>query len=112
MIREFVYTTRFDREWKALGLTDDDLIPLENFLLESPDAGVIIEGTGGIRKLRWSLPGRGKRSGVRVLYLDFIVCDRICMFDLFQKDEKENLSSAEKKAIKLIVKAIGEEFRK
>ena len=112
MIREFVYTSKFDREWKALGLTEEDLIPLETFLLENPDAGVIMEGTGGIRKLRWSLPDKEKSSGIRVLYLDFIVSERICMFDLFPKDVKDNLSPSEKKAIKRIVKAIGEEFRK
>jgi len=112
MTREFVYTLKFDREWKTLGLKDDDLIPLEAFLLENPDAGVIMEGTGGIRKLRWTLPETGKRSGIRVLYLDFIISEKICMFDLFTKDEKGNLTPSEKKAIKRIVKAIGEEFRK
>jgi len=112
MIREFVYTSKFDREWKTLGLTEDDLIPLEEFLLENPDAGVIMEGTGGIRKLRWTLPETGKSSGIRVLYLDFIASEKICMFDLFPKDEKGDLSPYEKKALKKIVKAIGEEFRR
>jgi len=112
MIREFVYTPKFDREWKALDLEDDDLVPLELFLLENPDAGRIMKGTGGIRKLRWVLPGKGKSGGIRVLYLDFIASEKICMFDLFPKDEKENLSQSEKAALKLIVKSIGEEFKK
>jgi len=112
MIREFLYTMKFDREWKNAGLIDDDLRLLELFLLENPSAGRIMQGTGGIRKLRWALPDSGKSGGVRVLYIDFIIYDKICMFDLFIKAEKENLSQAEKAALKQVVKAIGEEFRK
>jgi len=112
MTREFVYTAKFDREWLKQGLNDDDLQLLESFLIENPDAGRIMEGTGGIRKLRWVLPDIGKSGGIRVLYVDFIASDKICIFDLFPKGEKENLSQTEKKTIKQIVKAIGEELRK
>jgi hypothetical protein len=52
MTREFLYTQKFDREWKSVGLDDDDLLPLELYLLENLDAGRIMQGTGGIRKLR------------------------------------------------------------
>jgi len=112
MVREFVYTQKFDKEWKKIGLNDDDLCPLELFLLENPEAGRIMRGTGGIRKLRWALPSRGKSSGIRALYIDFVVSEKICMFDLFIKEEKENLTQTEKNALRQIVKAIGEEFRK
>jgi len=112
MIREFVYTPKFSREWKNAGLDDDDLLLLELFLLENPNAGRIIQGTGGIRKLRWALPDSGKSGGIRVLYVDFFVSEKICIFDLFPKAEKENLTQAEKAALKRTVKAIGEEFRK
>jgi len=112
MIREFVYTQKFDREWRSIGLGDDDLLLLELSLLENPNAGRIMQGTGGIRKLRWALPDSGKSGGVRVLYIDFIIYNKVCMFDLFPKAGKENLSQAEKAALKQIVKAIGEEFRK
>ncbi|MCL2200611.1 MAG: type II toxin-antitoxin system RelE/ParE family toxin [Oscillospiraceae bacterium] len=111
MKREFVYTPKFDREWKKLGLGDDNLQQLELFLLDSPQAGKVIEGTGGIRKLRWALPDKGKSSGVRILYLDFIVSESIFLFDLFPKAAKENLTQAEKSKLKQIVKAIGEELR-
>lgn len=112
MKRVFVYTEKFDREWKRLGLHDSDLQPLEEYLLETPDAGNVMVGTGGIRKLRWALPNRGKSGGIRVLYIDFIYSDKICMFDLFPKTEKENLSQAERIALKQMVKMIGEEFVK
>jgi len=110
--REFVYTQKFDREWRSIGLNDDDLLLLELLLLENPTAGRIMQGTGGIRKLRWALPDGGKSGGVRVLYIDFIVLEKICIFDLFPKAEKENLTKAEKTALKQIVKTIGEELRK
>ena len=112
MIREFIYTPKFDREWKRLGLNDNDLGLLEAYLLENPAAGKIIEGTGGIRKARWALPNIGKSGGVRVLYIDFVFHDKIIMFDLFPKDEKENLTQAEKNALKQVVKAMGEELKK
>jgi len=112
MIREFIYTSKFDREWKKLGLNDDDLQPLEEFLIDNPEAGRVVEGTGGIRKLRWALPRSGKSGGIRVLYLDFIVAEKICIFDLFPKTVKGNLTKTEKDALKLVVKAIGEELRK
>jgi hypothetical protein len=111
MIREFVYTQKFDKEWKKLGLTDDDLYLLELYILEKPNSGKIIQGTGGIRKLRWVLPNTGKSGGIRVLYIDFIASEKICMFDLFAKNEKDNLSQLEKSKLKQIVKVIGEEFK-
>lgn len=112
MIREFVYTQKFNKVWEQLGLNDDDLRLLEKYLLENPSAGRIMEGTGGIRKLRWVLPDKGKSGGIRVLYVDFISLDIIGIFDVFTKDEKKNLTQAEKNAIKKIVKSIGEELRK
>jgi len=111
MIREFIYTRKFDQEWRILGLDDDDLVPLELYLLENPDAGRVMQGTGGIRKLRWALPNKGKSSGIRILYLDYIVPKKICMFDLFPKYEKSDLSQSEKAALKQVVKQIGEELK-
>ena len=112
MTREFVYTAKFDGKWRGLGLNDDDLGLLEDFVLRNPKAGRVMEGTGGIRKLRWALPGKGKSGGARVLYVDFIAAEKVCMFDLFLKDDKENLTHAERRALKQIVKAIGKEFAK
>lgn len=110
MKREFIYTAKFSREWNNLNLTDEDLRQLEIFLLENPKAGKVMRDTGGLRKIRWTLPNKGKSSGIRILYIDFIITNKICMIDLFPKDEKENLSQAERNAIKLLVKVIGREF--
>ena len=112
MDMEFIYTHKFDREWEEIGLDDDRLRYLELYLQENPQAGKIMQGTGGIRKLRWGLPDKGKSGSIRVLYLYFSTVMKICMFDLFTKDEKDNLSRAEKAALKRIVKTIGEGLRK
>ena len=79
--------------------------------MDKPDAGSLVQGTGGVRKLRWALPNRGKSSGIRVLYVDFIVHEKIIVFDLFTKSEKDNLTLAEKSELKSIVKAIGKELK-
>ncbi|MCF0217358.1 MAG: hypothetical protein HUK21_12930 [Fibrobacteraceae bacterium] len=63
MQREFIITREFDRTWKELGLDDGELQKLEIFLCQNPDAGDVMQGTGGVRKLRWSLQGRGKSGG-------------------------------------------------
>jgi hypothetical protein len=60
MIREFVCTRDFDRYWDALGLTDDDLIELQNELLINPQAGKVIQHTSGARKIRVAAMGHRK----------------------------------------------------
>ena len=103
MTRTFVYAASFSAKWDAIGLTDDDLIALEKYLLENPDVGNIIVGTGGLRKVRWALPSSGKSGGIRVLYVDVIVSGELHIIDLFAKGQKENLTKAERNEIKLVV---------
>jgi hypothetical protein len=110
--KEFVYTKKFDREWNAVGLNDEDLRQLETFLLDNSEIGDIIVGTSGLRKLRWRLPHQGKSGSVRVLYLSYTFSEKLCMIDLFSKGEKVNLTDAEKNSIKQVVKQISEEFGK
>lgn len=112
MKREFVYMPKFEKEWNRLGLTDNELSEMENFLMENPDAGNVMKGTGGLKKLRWALPNRGKSGSIRVLYIDFLFDKTIFMIDLFAKDEKDNISPAERNSIKQIIKKIGEELKK
>ena len=70
MTREFIFTKPFLISWEKMGLDDNDLKQLEEILLENPLKGDVIQGTGGARKLRIQLEGRGKRGGGRVIYLD------------------------------------------
>jgi hypothetical protein len=73
MEREFVETFEFRKRWKALKLDDDDLRALQDTLCAEPQVGDLIQGTGGIRKVRLELQGRGKSGGARVVYVDFAV---------------------------------------
>lgn len=111
MAKEFIYSIIFDRKWFNLNFTDTDLQLFENYLLENPNSGNLIQGTGGLRKIRWALPNRGKSGSVRILYIDFISYEKIYIVDIFTKDQKENLSMSEKNIIKKVVKAIGEELK-
>lgn len=111
MKREFVYMPKFEKEWNQLGLKDDELTELENFLMENPNAGDVMKGTGGLKKIRWALPHRGKSGSIRVLYIDFLFADRVFMIDVFAKDEKENISPTERNAIKQLIKNIGKELK-
>lgn len=70
MNRTFIEVPLFTRKWKELGLTDENLRDLENILLENPKSGDIIQGTGGIRKIRIPVENKGKRGGGRAIYVD------------------------------------------
>lgn len=62
MTRTFIETNEFTRKWEQLGLTDEELRKLENSILENPQIGKIVKGIGKLRKMRFSLPGRGKEE--------------------------------------------------
>lgn len=81
-------------------LNDDEYRELQSFLIEQPEAGDLIQGTGGLRKLRWSLNNKGKRGGARVIYYWQISVDKIYFFTLYAKNEMSDLSSDEKKTLK------------
>ena len=77
---------------------------LQLYLLDQPDAGDIIKGSGGVRKLRWGLPGRGKRGGVRVIYYWVTKEHQILFLTAYAKNEASDLSPDTIKAIREIVK--------
>lgn len=72
-------------------LSDDEYLQLQSALAESPEAGAVIPGSGGIRKLRWGLAGRGKRGGLRVIYYLRPREDVIWMLTLYPKNVAENI---------------------
>jgi mRNA-degrading endonuclease RelE of RelBE toxin-antitoxin system len=72
-------------------LSDDEYWELQSLLMKQPQAGKVIPGTGGVRKLRWRTPGKGKRGGYRVLYYLKIEQGIIWMLTLYSKNVKENL---------------------
>lgn len=87
-------------------LDDEGFRALQNFLMANPEAGDVIEGTGGLRKLRQPDPrrGKGKRGGLRVIYYWWDGKRQFWLFTLYDKDEMDNLSAKEKKALKDMLK--------
>jgi len=64
-------------------------------LAERTDAGKVIPGTGGLRKLRWAAKGHGKRGGARVIYFWWLADDKILLLDIYAKGRQEDLSADE-----------------
>jgi hypothetical protein len=87
-------------------LTDELYGLLQASLLGRPDAGDLIKGGGGIRKLRWALPGRGKRGGVRVVYFWRVTESQIMMLTMYAKNEQTNLTPAQVKQLAKLVEAL------
>lgn len=73
MVRKFIETNAFTKRWNEMGLSDDDLLGLQNHIMKNTNAGNVIVGTGGARKIRYGLPQKGKSGGARVIYVDMIV---------------------------------------
>jgi hypothetical protein len=100
-----VETAEFLRKAKPL-LSEPERAELVAFIAANPEAGEIISETGGVRKIRWALPGMGKRGGARVIY--YYHSERLPIFLLsaYAKGRKENLSKAEQNAMKRLVPAL------
>ncbi|VGO15743.1 Toxin HigB-2 [Pontiella desulfatans] len=81
-------------------------------LARNPEKGPVLEGTGGLRKVRWKLPGKGKSGGIRIIYLHLKLRGRIYLVFVFAKDESDNLTASQKAELKKLVEAIKKEFRK
>jgi mRNA-degrading endonuclease RelE of RelBE toxin-antitoxin system len=74
-------------------LTDDEYLGLQGFLIKYPEAGRIVRGSGGARKLRWAIAGKGKRGGVRIIYFYKKQDDEIWLLTIYGKNEVENIPS-------------------
>ena len=103
MTREFVMLPEFDRKWKEIGFTDIELKTLQEELTINPNKGDLMQGTGGLRKIRVAFEGRGKSGSARVCYVDFAVYERIYLITAYTKNEKDNLSKEERNNVKKLV---------
>jgi hypothetical protein len=85
-------------------LTDEGLAALQRDLLNDPDAGDVMPGCGGLRKLRIADPrrGKGKRGGIRVIYLHVPEANVIFLMDSYGKGEQEDLTAGDRKSLKTL----------
>jgi len=72
-------------------LSEDEYLGLQAYLLEYPEAGKVVPGSGGVRKVRWAISGKGKSSGVRVIYYFKRQQDEIWLLTIYSKNEVENI---------------------
>lgn len=103
-------TSEFIRHAEKL-LSQTQRNALIDHLAQSPKSGVLMQGTGGIRKLRWAREGSGKSGGFRVVYYYHDERIPLYLLTLFGKNEKENISQAQRNAlaslVKLLIEAAG-----
>jgi len=110
LIVSFVETRVFTRQIRSV-LDDESYAEFQQELARNPEKGPVISGTGGLRKVRWKLPGKGKSGGIRIIYLYLKLRGRIYLIFVFSKDECDNLTTAQKAELKKWVGAIKKEFR-
>lgn len=104
---EFVYTPSF--EASARGLLDDEAMRhVELTLLRDPQQGAVIAGTGGVRKLRAGLPGRGKRGGARIIYFGLLTRERVYFLLAYAKSAHLDLSPGDKRALRAMARRLEE----
>jgi mRNA-degrading endonuclease RelE of RelBE toxin-antitoxin system len=100
---EFIETSLFTKLLYAY-LTEDEYVGLQGFMLKYPEAGNVVPGSGGVRKLRWGMASKGKRGGVRVIYYFKKQDDEIWLLTIYGKSDIENIPAH-------ILKQIAEELK-
>ena len=87
---EFIEATAFTK-YVYDYLSDDEYLGLQSFLLLYPESGKVVPGSGGVRKIRWAMTGKGKSGGVRVIYYFKRQDDEIWLLTIYSKNEVENI---------------------
>ena len=114
MDRLFVYSPLIEEVLAEFDSRDDLAKQIEDEILKNPEAGDIVQGTGGLRKIRLANPGRnkGKRGGLRVFFLDLPDKERTHLIYLLKKGEADDISPNEKQILKELVGRIKKESSK
>ena len=84
-------------------LSDDEYREPQQMLVKNPEQGAIIPGGGGLRKIRWTAGGRGKRGGARIIYYWFVSDSTVLMLFVFKKNERSDITKAQLKVLRTIV---------
>ena len=97
----FIETPVFTQQVREL-LSDEAYSAFQWYLALNPDAGDVIRDTGGLRKVRWSVAGSGKRGGVRVIYFHIAAQAQVRLLLIYRKGVKDDLTAAEKKTLRTL----------
>lgn len=90
-------TTAYLRDLRRLGVTENEARAIDLAIAANPEAGKVVKGLGGIRKLRFAFGGRGKRGGGRVVYFLMAAEDTAALLFAYAKNEQEDLTPAQRK---------------
>ncbi len=99
---QIIETPIFTRQLRAL-LTDEGYRSLQNELISRPECGDVIRGSGGLRKIRWRILGRGKRGGVRVIYYWIPSRETFLMLFIYPKNVQDDLTHEQLRVLKSLV---------
>jgi len=102
-----IETSVFTRQVQDL-LSDEEYRKLQAALVGKPTLGPLIRGSGGLRKVRWALPGKGKRGGVRVIYYWAAREEQLFMLLMYAKSERDDLTPGQ---LRLLRKLVEEQYR-
>jgi mRNA-degrading endonuclease RelE of RelBE toxin-antitoxin system len=97
----FIETPIFTEDLLKL-LSDEDYAEFQKHLAQYPTAGEVIQQTGGLRKIRWSAQGKGKRGGVRVIYYHVMANSQIRLLLIYKKGIQDDLTEEQKKVLRAI----------
>lgn len=100
---EFIETKIFTKQITGF-LPDDEYKHLQQDLIINPEAGDLIRNSGGLRKVRWKLEGKGKSGGIRVIYYWYSKEDQVFMLLAYSKNQKDNLSDKELSILRKLTK--------
>ena len=100
---EFIETSLFTRLIYNY-LDEDEYLGLQVYLFHHPESGKIVSGSGGVRKIRWAIKGKGKSGGIRVIYFWKVNDNEIWLLTVYGKSERESIPSH-------ILKQIAEEIK-
>ena len=106
---QFVRTNRYLKDIRRIGASSNEMSTLEGTIVADPEAGKVIRGLGGVRKIRFGIGNRGKSGGGRAIYFLMLADDIAVMLTAYAKSEKEELSPQDRKAILNALKELADD---